>query len=353
MKACSIDHRRGTIERSALGLLVGVEHEIDGRVADRVRRHPPVLSIQFAHGCDVSLGVDRLQASVLAVLVPGLLVEIPHQSALEAAVDGELDAADAKLLVALVLPDARRCEGWIDAARSDRRPQQRVDADRQLSALLHLLQHAVVGDRDAGMANRCESGLVQFLVIRDAIVELLLRRSRRRRRQTHQSLCRIHQLAVQSPVVIPGDAPTRRLGRGFGDSPMRQRRRVEDVLVSAANEDHGILRRDAIEVVPQRQRLLLELGLVPVTVRNDHVAGLRGLDPGLESRVDVGHRSRTRQIDAWTAAGAVDMVIHQARDHGAALQVDHPRRGPRDGLHLIVVADRHDPVADDRDRFVY
>jgi hypothetical protein len=43
--------------------------------------------------------------------------------------------------------------------------------------------------------------------------------------------------------------------------------------VSTADEDDGILRRDAIEIVAQRQPLLLQLRFVPVAVRDDHVAG--------------------------------------------------------------------------------
>ena len=89
-------------------LLVGVEHQIDRGIADRVRRDAPVLPVQLADRGDVTLGVDGLQAAKRAVLVPRLLVEIAHQAALEAAVDGELDAADAQPLVALVLLDARR-----------------------------------------------------------------------------------------------------------------------------------------------------------------------------------------------------------------------------------------------------
>ena len=80
--------------------------------------------------------------------------------------------------------------------------------------------------------------------------------------------------------------------------------------------------------------------------------GLRRLHARLQGGIDVGHRSRARQIDAGTAAGAVKMVVHQARDHRVALEIDHPRRRPGDRLHLIVVADRHDAIADDRDGFV-
>ena len=206
MKACSIDQRRSTIDRSALALLVGVQDQVDGGIADRMRRDAPVLAVQLANRGDVTFGVDRLQAAERAVLVPGLFVEIAHQPAFEAAVDGELDAADAQQLVAFVLLDARRGQRGIDAVGADRRAQQRVDANRQLSALLHLLQHSILGDRDAGMANARQARFVQLLVIGDAIVELLLRRPRRRRRQADQRLRGIDELAVQPAVGISRDA---------------------------------------------------------------------------------------------------------------------------------------------------
>jgi len=46
------------------------------------------------------------------------------------------------------------------------------------------------------------------------------------------------------------------------------------------------------------------------------------------------------------------MVIHQSGNDAAALQIDHPCRRARDRVHLIVVADGHDAIADDRDRLV-
>ena len=96
MNACSIDQRRSTIDLFGVGLLVGVEDQVDGGIADRMRRDAPVLAIQLANRRDVTLGVDGLQSAIRAVLVPRLFVEIAHQPAFESAVNGELDAADAQ-----------------------------------------------------------------------------------------------------------------------------------------------------------------------------------------------------------------------------------------------------------------
>jgi len=151
-----------------------------------VRRDAPILAVQLAHGADVALGVDCLEAAKGAVLVPGLFVEVAHQSAFEASVDGELDASNPQHLVAFALLDAGRGQRRVDATRADRGPQQRVDANGQLPAFLHLLQHPILRDRDAGMTDACQACLVQLLVIGDALVELLLRSPRRRRRQPDQ-----------------------------------------------------------------------------------------------------------------------------------------------------------------------
>ena len=138
----------------------------------------------------------------------------------------------------------------------------------------------------------------------------------------------------------------------LGDVPSCQRRRVDDVFVAAAHEHDRILRRDAIEIVAQRQPLFLQLRFVPVAVGDDDIAGLRGRDARAQCRIDIGQRSRARQVDARAAAGAMEMVIHQPRNHAPAFEIDHARRGTGDRAHLIVVADGHDAIADDRDRLL-
>ena len=193
---------------------------------------------------------------------------------------------------------------------------------------------------------------VQLLVVGDAIVELLLRRARWGRRQPHQRLRGVDELAVQPAIGVLRDAAARGLGGLLADARAGQRRRVEDVFMPAAHEHDRILRRDAIEIIAQRQPLFFQLRFMPVAVRDDHVARFQGLDAGAERRLDVGHRSRARQIDAGAAAGAVEMVVHQPRDHAAPLEIDHSRRRSGDRAHLVVVADGHDAIADDRHGFM-
>ena len=98
--------RRSAIDLLRVGLFVRVQHEIDRRVADGVRGHAPVVAVQVADHGDEAFGGDGLQAAERAPFVPRLLVGVAHQAALESAVNGELDAADAQPLVAFTLPEA-------------------------------------------------------------------------------------------------------------------------------------------------------------------------------------------------------------------------------------------------------
>ena len=142
-------------------------------------------------------------------------------------------------------------------------------------------------------------------------------------------------------------------GVSLGDAPSRQRRRIEDVFVAAADEDDGILRRDAIEIVAQRQPLFLQLRFVPVAVGDDHVAGLRGLRRARCSAASTSaiDRARDRSTPGPPPAPWRWLSISPGIT-AAALEIDHPRRRAGDRAHLIVVADGHDAIADDRDRFV-
>ena len=76
----------------------------------------------------------------------------------------------------------------------------------------------------------------------------------------------------------------------------------------------GVARRHLVEIAPQREPLLFELRLVPVAVRDDDVAGSALLDPRGHRREHVAQRARARQIDARSAARAVQVVVGEARE---------------------------------------
>ncbi len=95
----------------------------------------------------------------------------------------------------------------------------------------------------------------------------------RTRRQRDELPRAIDQLTIQLAVGVPRDAATGGLRRVLRDVPLRQRGRVQDVFVPAADEDDRDVARDFVEIAAQRQALLLELRLVPVAVRHDDVSG--------------------------------------------------------------------------------
>ena len=172
------------------------------------------------------------------------------------------------------------------------------------------------------MANRGEAGCVQLLVVRDPIGELLIGRAWRGRRQPHERLRGVDQLAVQAAIRITRDAAAGRLRRFRRDAPPRQRGGIEDVFVSAPDQDHRIVWRHLVEIVTQGEALFLQLRLVPVAVGKNHVAGLRLPDARVDGRRHVSQRACPRQIDAGTATCAMQVVVHQPRDDGVALQID-------------------------------
>ena len=98
--------------------------------------------------------------------------------------------------------------------------------------------------------------------------------------------------------------------------------------MAAADEDDGIVRRDRIEILAIRQAMFRELRFVPVAVADDDVAGTARLDARGDGREHVGDRSRTRQIDAGSAAGIVKMPVGEPGNHGLAVQIDRRRPGP-------------------------
>ena len=116
-------------------------------------------------------------------------------------------------------------------------------------------------------------------------------------------------------------------------------------------QDHRVTGRDAIEVVAQRQALLLQLSFVPVAVGDDHVAGIGHLSSGRDGGRHVGERSRARQVDPRTSAGAMQVVVHQARQQRLSLEIDQPSRRSGNRPHLRAGPHCHHPIAVNSDRF--
>ncbi len=85
-----------------IGALVCGQHQIDGGVADGVGGDPPPSPVHLTHDRRVAFRVDRLQSTERPFVTPWLFVRRAHQSAFEAAIHRELDAAGAQPLVTLI-----------------------------------------------------------------------------------------------------------------------------------------------------------------------------------------------------------------------------------------------------------
>ena len=187
-------HRRPTIDLLGVGGFVRGQHFVDGRVADGVCRDAPAETIQLLDDIRVRRLLHRVDAEERAAFAPRLGVRLAHPAAFEAAIDTELHAADADPLVAFVGREVR-CRD----RRAHRRgavgaeSHQLIDAQRERAAPLHLLQQPVLLDRRARIADARQTDSVQLSML---LLQRLDRQARTRR-QLHERLRAVDQLAVQ------------------------------------------------------------------------------------------------------------------------------------------------------------
>ncbi len=260
-----------------VGGLVRVEHLIDRRVAHGVRRHAPAEPVELTHHRHVLAGRNDLDAFKGAATPIGLGVRLAHVPAFEAAINQRLHAADAQPLVAFIGTDvpARDQRLYLVHAREVEDAHEVIHAHREAALALELLEHAVARDlvaaelerarhADAGEARRIQ----QLHLGLDR-----LRGELRGRRQLDEAARGVDQLAVQAAVGLVPDLAARRTRHAGRDVPARGGGGIDDELVPAAHQHHRIIRRHAVELLEMRQALLVELGLVPVAVRDDQLAG--------------------------------------------------------------------------------
>ena len=171
-----------------------------------------------------------------------------------------------------------------------------------------------------------------------------------RRIERHQVLGGVDQLAVQRPVVVAADLATGGHRRVRRDAPPRQSGAVQHVLVTAPDDDHRMVRRNGVEVAPQRQALLGELRLVPVGVGDHDSAGCGLAHRRRDGRQHLGQRARAGQVHPRPAAARVEVVVGQPRHDRAPAEVDHARRSRLVRTHLGIRPHRQDPAVGDGDR---
>ena len=190
----------------AVGCFIGVKDLVDSGVAHGVCPDPPAHAVEFAHDGGETIGGDELQAAERAVLAERLGVGIAHPAAFEAAVHHQLHANDAESVVAFAGLNAGGFEVRADAGcgRVRRRREQCADADGEQSATLHLLQHFVLREADAGVAHGREAGLVHFAILRGLEFDLLFERLARDR-EGDQGPGAVDQFAVGLAIGVAAD----------------------------------------------------------------------------------------------------------------------------------------------------
>ena len=295
-----------------IGGFVRRQDFVNRRVTHRMGRDAPAEAIQLFDDIGVGRLLHRVDAGERAVLAPRLGVWLAHPTALESTVDRQLHAADADPFVAFVRFHVERRHRRPHLRRVVRGDAHQLgDSNRQQFSPFHFLQQPILVDRGAGVSDARQTRRVQPAVL----LEERFDRELRARRQLDERFRTIDQLAVQVAVGTARDAAAGNRRRIFGDVPFLQRRRIEDVLVATTNDDHRIVRRRDVEIVAVRQPMLGELGLVPVAVGDDEIAGPALRDARAERREHVGHRSRARQIHAGAAAGVVQMAVGETWNH--------------------------------------
>src|SRR5262245_12741227 len=149
-----------------VGCFVRRENFIDCGITDRMRGHAPTEAVELLDDRRVGFLLERIDAEIFSTVIVRLLIELRHPTALETAVNGQLDAADAQPLVSFVwfyviggehfrLACGIGC-GW---------PQQLVHANRKQTLFLQLLQSTVLLDACAGVPNRRQTRCVELLVL--------------------------------------------------------------------------------------------------------------------------------------------------------------------------------------------
>ena len=108
------------------------KYEIDRRIADGMRGHPPPTLIEQAGNADERRIGHRPESVVGAVLIEWLSVRLTHPSTLKPAVHTKFDSTDAQTLIPFVGLYAPRLEFRVDGYRIGRlrRAQQEVDPHR-------------------------------------------------------------------------------------------------------------------------------------------------------------------------------------------------------------------------------
>ncbi len=144
-------------------------------------------------------------------------------------------------------------------------------------------------------------------------------------------------LASSRPVGLPlrvaHDLAAGRLGRVLGVADGAQRGAVEQRAVVEMQQEHRRVGRDGVELVDGRQALLGELMLGEAADHAHPLRRRRDRDLPLQHGHRVGEAAHAvpaqLHVEVEPAADDVQVVVDQAGQHAAALEVDDPRVAAR------------------------
>ena len=176
---------------------------------------------------------------------------------------------------------------------------------------------------------------------------------RRRQNLAHRVGGVLEQHAGRLALFVAHNHTAVRIGRVLGDAGKLQRLRVHRDDVAAARDEHRIIRRDRVKLVPRRRAAFFQNAFVPAGGGHYPFAGLGAgntlADRFLHVRDGLGPEELHRR-SVQRREQLVQMRVDQARHHGLAGELDHLRVGANVIGHDRIVADRDKSPAAYRDR---
>ena len=335
------------------------DHQVDRGVAAGMRQDLPVALVAAGEGLDRRLGRRRLQAAVIRRRAGGrheVGARQPSRLALRGAVERDLGTADAQpVAVGRAMQRAaelfRRAE---DVGIGD-------DVDRQKATTRRLGQ---LRDGRAHGAAFLGGGVAEGGVKLRARLDhrqpgRLVQPAEQGPRADEQRILLHHAVGLARSGAAAEHAP-QRVGRGRGDARHLQRLGIRCRQVARRMDDqHRNLGRDLVEILARGVAPLAQLAVVVAEAEDQIVAphgGFIALHPFPQDADDggdvVGLAIRGGQHVGADRLQAdhhdMPMRIDEARQHGAAFEVHHPRPRPAGRLHLPARADGQDAPATDR-----
>ena len=109
--------------------------------------------------------------------------------------------------------------------------------------------------------------------------DLLLEAAIGPRRKCYGIFGSVDQLTVQSAIRVASEPSARWVDDALIDAELFKCTGIEDVLVSAPDQNSGMTASHRVQIVPKRQSLFRQLSLVPIAVAHDQLVAWDGGRP--------------------------------------------------------------------------